>query len=207
MTSIYHITHLDNLPDLLARREILSDGLIQAAGLKPRCIAHGNIKLRRSNTPVTTCRGGNVSDYVPFYFCPRSPMLYSVHGGFVEGYPGGQSQVMHLVLDAEAIVATGEPCCHTDGHAAMQPLSFYNGVSELGKLDWAVIQDMYWRNTMEDNDRKRRKQAEFLAWQRVPWTQVSRIGVIDATMVELVTRQLAGANHRPIVEIHRDWYY
>ena len=50
MTSIYHTTHFDNLPGLLARGEILSDSLIQAAGLRPRSIAHGNIKHRRANT-------------------------------------------------------------------------------------------------------------------------------------------------------------
>ena len=207
MTSIYHTTHFDNLPGLLARGEILSDSLIQAAGLRPRSIAHGNIKHRRANTMVTACQGGRVSDYVPFYFCPRSPMLYAIHGSYVEGYPGGQAQVLHLVLDAESIASAGAPCCHTDGHAAMQPLSFHSGVSGLSALDWEVIHNPIWRNTQEDNDRKRRKQAEFLVWQRVPWTHVSRIGVINATMASAVTNLLAGTAHRPSVEIQPDWYY
>lgn len=207
MTAIYHITHLDNLPGLVARGELLADTQIQLAGLAPTSIAHGNIKQRRSQTAVTTGNLGFVADYVPFYFCPRSPMLYSIHRGQVAGYPGGQAGVLHLVLSAEAVVGAGVACCHTDGHAAMQPLTFYPGVSGLTALDWPVIGHTSWHNTSDDNDRKRRKQAEFLAWQRVPWHLVSHIGVIDAIMAARVAASLAGAAHLPIIEVHRDWYY
>ena len=110
MTAIYHITHLNNLALILGCGELLSDTLIQQVAVKPTNIAHGQIKERRQRTVVTIPPGGVVTDYVPFYFCPRSPMLYAVHGGFVAGYPGGQGQVLHLVADAETIAAQNAIC-------------------------------------------------------------------------------------------------
>lgn len=207
MTAIYHITHIDNLPGLIGRGELLADTLIRQTGLSPRNIAYGNIKLRRSTTAVSIPPRGVVSDYVPFYFCARSPMLYAVHGGQVEGYAGGQRSVAHLVADAELMVESGALCVHTDGHAAMQPITFHPGCSGFDRLDWTLINGWSWKNTPEDGDRKRRKQAEFLVWQRLPWTAISQIGVIDATIAEQVSVLMASAAHRPNVVVQPQWYY
>lgn len=207
MTAIYHITHVDNLPGLMARGALLSDTLIRQLGLAPRNIAYGNIKARRAATAVTLPPHGMVSDYVPFYFCPRSPMLYAVHGGQVSGYEGGQANVVHLVAEAEALVASGAICVHTEGHAAMQPIAFHPGCEGLSRLDWPLIRSGSWGNTPDDGDRKRRKQAEFLVHGSVPWTAISHVGVIDATIAARVTALLATASHRPEVVVQRHWYY
>ena len=207
MTAIYHITHLDNLGAIARSGVLLSDALIQAGGHAPRNLAHGNIKQRRAATPVDIAPGGRVCDYVPFYFCARSPMLFAVHSGAVAGYPEGQRRVVHLVADAEALVAAGLACVHSEGHAAMQPLVFHPGTSGFDRIDWRVVADRIWRNTPEDNDRKRRKQAEFLVRDRVPWTAISRIGVFDATIAEETRQRLSSATHRPVVEVQTNWYY
>lgn len=207
MTPIYHITHFDNLPAIVTQDALLSDTLIRQSNAMPRNIAHVNIKQRRTTTVVPIPPGGRLCDYVPFYFCPRSPMLFAVHTGMVAGFPGGQNRVLHLVADAEALVADGADCVHTEGHAAMQPLIFHHGVTGLDRLDWAVIRDWSWRNTAEDNDRKRRKQAEFLIHARVPWSAITRIGAIDATIADEVRGLLAAAGHAPIVEVQPKWYY
>jgi hypothetical protein len=208
MTAIYHITHLDNLRGILERGGLLSDTAIREQGLAPRSIAYAHIKARRNRVTVPLGPGGCVSDYVPFYFCPRSPMLFAVGSGKIEGYPGGQSQVLHLVADAEAIEAQGHACLHTDGNAASQPLAFCAGTATLATaLSWDVIRGTSWGNTPDDNDRKRRKQAEFLVWQRVPWHAIVAIGVIDEATARMTREAIAGATHRPAVTVHRDWYY
>ena len=207
MTAIYHITHIDNLAAIIARGELLSDSLIRSEGVDPRNIAYAHIKQRRAAFAVQIPPGGTVADYVPFYFCPRSPMLYAVHGGKVEGYPGGQRSVLHLELDAEALVASGATCVHTDGHATMRLSTFFPGVAGLAQLDWPLIGATSWGDTPEDGDRKRRKQAEFLVHRRVPWSRVSRIGVIDATIADEVRQRLAHAAHQPQIDVLRHWYY
>jgi hypothetical protein len=208
MTAIYHITHLDNLPGIIAGDGLLADSAIRQQALAPRSIAHGHIKERRARTRVPLAPGGCVGDYVPFYFCPRSPMLYAIQRGQVAGYPDGQTHVLHLVAEAEAIEATGHACLHTDGNAASQPLTFRVGTTDLAStLAWDVIRSTSWGNTPDDNDRKRRKQAEFLVWQRVPWHAIVAIGVIDEAAARRTRDALTGAAHQPVVAVHRDWYY
>ena len=83
----------------------------------------------------------------------------------------------------------------------------FPGTSGFADLAWDVIRSRQWADTADDNDRKRRKQAEFLVHNAVPWNAVSRIGVIDATIADTVHALLAGAPHQPAVDVHRDWYY
>jgi len=47
-----------------------------------------------------------VGQYVPFYFCPRSVMLYILHMGNNPGltYHGGQSPIVHLQADLGTVL-------------------------------------------------------------------------------------------------------
>lgn len=207
MTAIYHITHLQNLRSIIAGGQLFADSGIRAAGLAPTNIAHGHIKDRRARTAIPVPPHGMVADYVPFYLCPRSPMLYVVSRGGIQGYPGGQAQVLHLVAEAEDVSGL-TPCVHTDGNAATLPLRAFPGTSGFGELAWDIIRSQNWADTANDNDRKRRKQAEFLAWRAVPWTAIRLIGVRDDAVAAEVRAILAQVGpHHPTVEIHPDWYY
>jgi hypothetical protein len=98
-TPIYHITHKDNLSGIIARAGLIAQS--QMANTVNYCnIAHKNIQDRRSQTPVTCGPGGFIHDYVPFYFAPRSPMLYAIHMGNVDGCTAGQKDIVYLVANA-----------------------------------------------------------------------------------------------------------
>ena len=49
--------------------------------------------------------------------------------------------------------------------------------------------------------------AEFLVHDWCPWEAIEVIGVIDQTIAARVLTAIAGAGHKPRVEVHRDWYY
>ena len=51
--------------------------------------------------------GDYVGDFVPFYFCPRSIMLYVIHcANHLEfTYHGGQGPIVHLEADLHEVVA------------------------------------------------------------------------------------------------------
>jgi len=70
-------------------------------------IGHKNIKDRRLRKKVPCGPGGVIADYVPFYFGPRSPMLFTINKGNVVGYTGGQAPIVHLVSSTEAVDAAG----------------------------------------------------------------------------------------------------
>lgn len=75
---VYHITHMDNLPSIVADGELLSDAAVIAKGGPAQPIGMSGIKRRRVEELEVDCYPGTkVGDYVPFYFCPRSVMLYS----------------------------------------------------------------------------------------------------------------------------------
>src|SRR4029079_1732710 len=79
--SIYHITHVDNLPSILERGGLLSDqGMIERGG-PSAAIGMSRIKERRLRLLVKCHPGDCVGEYVPFYFCPRSVMLFLIHCG------------------------------------------------------------------------------------------------------------------------------
>lgn len=207
MTAIYHITHVANLPAILEAGALWSDTRLKAASTAPKNIAHGNIKQRRERTPVTVKPHGVVADYVPFYFCPRSPMLYALKGGSVTSAEGTQQDILHLVLEAESLADAGLACLHTDGNAASQPLRFHPGVSGFAHLRWDVIQSWSWRDTPDDNDRKRSKQAEFLVHDAVPWFHVQSVGAMTESTRDRAIAAIATAAHRPPVAVQPDWYY
>ncbi len=65
----------------------------------------------------------------------------------------------------------------------------------------------YWADTVEDMDRQRRKQAEFLVHRFCPWQVIHRIGVINDAVKQSVEQIFTRHNLSVPVEIRRQWYY
>lgn len=119
--AIYHITHADNVANIVREGRLWCDAQRIARGLVNTNIGYSHIKERRMRHPVTAAAGGTLGNYVPFNFCPRSVMLYVVSQGH-ENYREGQQPIVHLVSSIETIRTLGRPWFFTDRHAdlAMQ---------------------------------------------------------------------------------------
>jgi hypothetical protein len=212
---IHHITHIEHLPRVIEKGGLVCDADAAKQNLCSKSIAYNAIKERRAITPVQNlggekiAAGGVLSDYVPFYFCNRSPMLAAIHKGWVPGYDEGQSQVIYLVASAEAVAKTDRIWCFTDGHGIEGLTEFYDDLADLTKVDWNAVETWRWggRWLEKDPDVKRRKQAEFLVHEKFPWELVERIAVIDDTTAAKVTSIVTRAAHRPRVTIEPKWYY
>lgn len=205
---IYHITHVRNLPSIVQQGGLYCDE--ERLRRKLRCvgIAHNHIKERRARRAVTKANGGTLADYVPFYFAPRSPMLYSIGGGFVEGYTDGEDPILHLVTSAEIVRAAELQFTFTDGHAELAVSDFFDNLAELAtKVDWQVMRSRYWYDTPEQPDRKRKRQAEFLVHRFAPWTLIQDIGVKSPAMKTEIEDMLRTSTYRPTVTVKRNWYY
>lgn len=210
MTAIFHITHMANLPGIIAAGGLWCDAVRTAKvanGANVVGIAHQHIKDRRARKVVRKAAGGTLADYVPFYFAPRSPMLYTISRGNVIGYDGGQEQVIHLVSTVEIACGLNKPWCFTDGHADMEISKQFEKLTSLDKIDWNIMKETWWNDTIQDGDRKRRRQAEFLVHQAFPWTGVAEIGVMSQKIATQVQAALNGAKHKPKVVVRADWYY
>ena len=206
---IYHITHLENLP------QIVDDVLWSDAERirrKVNCMIVGmsEIKRRRLEELEVDCHPGTkVGEYVPFYFCPRSIMLFLLHkGNHVDlKYQGGQRPIVHLQADLHRVVAwaesEGRRWAFSNGNAGTRYTQFFNDLQQLDSLDWNAIAATNWKDLIV----RERKQAEFLVEGSFPWELIERIGVMDKKMAESVANGLSEAAHRPEVVVVGSWYY
>ncbi|WP_448572928.1 type II toxin-antitoxin system toxin DNA ADP-ribosyl transferase DarT [Trichothermofontia sp.] len=206
---LYHITHVSNLSSILRSNGLLANSHLQRLQRKSaqvQDISYENIQDRRARKLVPCGVGGVLHDYVPFYFAPRSPMLYAIHRRFTR-YQGGQEPILHLVTSVEAITTAHLAFAFTDGHAVMDYSDFYDDLDDLGVIDWDVMNSNFWADTDDDPDRKRRRQEEFLVHKHLPWHLVEEIGVFSPAEQREVYQVLLNFDDRTPVKVYRDWYY
>lgn len=203
---MYHITHVDNLPGVADDGAIHCDKGCAAAGRDPVSIAYSDLKEKRARTRVTVAAGGTLADYVPFYYAPRSPMLYVNWQGGVAGYDGGQENIVHLVCGLEDLAITGEFVI-TDGHPISLLSTQHETVDALDQIDWDVMRRTYWADDDTDGDRKRRRQAEFLVHRQVPVSAVRLVAAMNDGVAVRALKALAVLAEPPPVRIRSDWYY
>ena len=206
---LYHITHADNLPAIVAAGCLRSDAAMIDQGGPASTIGMGSIKQRRLGLPVKCHPGDSVGAYVPFYFCPRSIMLYLIHCANHPDltYRGGQDPIVHLEADlhdaAAWAAANGKRWAFSLSNAGAYYTEFRERLDQLNEVDWEAVAATDFR----DSQVKEGKQAEFLVQDFFPWQLVRRIGVIDALVYGKVVHALSGTPQRPAVEVHRDWYF
>lgn len=197
---IFHITHVDNVPGILREGGLWCDSQRIARQLGSTNIGHAHIKRRRLTRAVTTRAGGTLGEYVPFNFCARSVMLFAVHKGH-QDYAGGQDNVVHLVSTVGRAVALGRAWAFTDRHAELAHALHFDDLAKLSEVPWHVMGERYWSAVKEE------RQAEFLVHDFFPWTAVAEVGVMTPGVAQRLQTELAAAQHRPTVTIHREWYY
>jgi hypothetical protein len=78
---IFRITHVSNVAWILANGLHCSNSGHSDPNYVP--IGNSEIITRRAARIVPIAPGGTLSDYVPFYFTPYSPMLYNIKTGRV----------------------------------------------------------------------------------------------------------------------------
>ena len=207
-TVIYRITRYKNLEGILIRGGIYATNFQPDDGIEYYPIHHVGIQNLRSDTLVPCGPGGCIHDYVPFYFGPRSPMLYAIHKNNVAGYTGGQQPIIYICAYVENVNKQGLEFVFTDGHAIMTHLThFYDNLDDLKKLDWDVIRGKYWFDNEQNPDRCRRRQAEFLVYKFLPLESIFGIVVIDKRMKNKVDSTLVKHNISMPIVVNRTWYY
>lgn len=207
-TPIYHITHIRNLQSILHSGGLIANSSLKQQQTNYQDIAHGHIQDRRALTRIPCAAGGFLHDYVPFYFAPRSPMLYAIHKGNVQGYSGEQSSIIYLVFEAEDIEALGLTFAFTDGHAVMAYADFYDDLEALEfVIDWELMDSKYWFDTQDDPNRKFRRQAEFLVHKFCPCSLIKEIGVINSKIKAEAESILQKLNFKIPVMDYYNWYY
>lgn len=208
IVSVFRIVHIDNVEYLLMHG-MFHRNHPQA---DPNYINIGDSTLiaQRNDYPVgVNPPNGNLGEYVPFYFGPLSPMLLNIKTGYRGITQRPQEEIVYIVCRVNSIVEACEEWCFTDGHAKNNITEFYNDLQYLSEVDWNMVFEKHWKNTEEDFDRMRRKQAEFLVKHHVPVSCISGIVVFDETgktFVEGVVTRL-GLEIPVLVNPNNQFYY
>lgn len=198
---------MTNLPGIISSGGLFCDRACQDAGVPVRGVAYNELKEKRARTPVEAGPGGFLSDYAPFYFGPRAPMLLPYKSGRVTGKAENQDEIVYLVSSTETVAEIGLPFAFTDGHPIKEPRAFYGDLQRLDQVDFSIMYSKYWNDTDQFPDRKRRRQAEFLVWNHLPWTAVTSVAVRTSVMATWIQSAIAVSSHKPVCEIRPEWYY
>ena len=210
---IYHIVHVDNVASIVRDGFLWPDSkMVKSAG--HAVIGNTDIKANRLMLPVSCHSWTSVGDYVPFYLCPRSVMLYVIskknHQNLA--FKDGQDLVVHLEADMRSVVnwatSTKRKWAFSDINAASRAADFFCDLNQLGQLAWATITSNQWSS---DRDHK---MAEFLVHEGFPWHLVERIGYLNKSLsagqnevMHKINQAVGLAAHRPKIEKQNGWYY
>jgi len=211
---IYHIVHIDRLQAIIADQNLWCDAEIASRSPAGTIIGMNHIKQRRlSELNLTSHPDLHVGDCVPFYFCPRSVMLYLIsqgnHGQLQ--YRGGQGPIIHLEADLHSVVewanSNSRRWAFTLSNAGARHFEDRNNLLQLGDINWTAVQANRWSGNGIPSSVSEQKQAEFLMEHSFPWHLVESIGVHSQPIHGQVMNTLPADGHRPHVEIRQAWYY
>jgi hypothetical protein len=208
---IYHIIHIDRLSSIIADGCLWSDAEIHRRNSSGTTIGMSKIKKRRLCELTLTCHPHlHVGDCVPFYFCPRSVMLYLIaQGNHPElTYYGGQKPIIHLEADLHTAVAWANEnnrCwAFTLSNAGSKYFEDRSDLKQLNEINWNAVHANDWREPAI----KEGKQAEFLLECSFPWQLIERIGVYSQKMYQQIVNAMPlQYRKRPRIEICEEWYY
>ena len=204
---IYHIAHVDRLPSIINDKCLWCDAEIIRRRPSGTAIGMNSIKQRRLNNTLNSYPNLRVGDCVPFYFCPRSIMLYLIYqANHPElDYRGGQGPIIHLQADLHTVVAWAKKNSRrwvfTLSNAGANYFEDRKDLAKLQEINWTAVQATDWQSCKEG------KQAEFLLERRFPWRLVERIGVESEKIYRHVANALTANGRRPQIELRQDWYY
>ncbi len=204
---IYHIVHVDRLASIIAGGLWCDAEVVRRAPPGTTIGMHAIKQRRLTELTLASHPGLYVGECVPFYFCPRSIMLYLIYQGNHPDleYRGGQGPIIHLESDlrqtADWAEAQGQRWAFTLGNAGSRYFEDRSDLNQLGEIDWNSVTARNWSGCKEG------KQAEFLIEGQFPWELILRVGVLSRTVNDQVLTTLQAVPHKPVVEIKPEWYY
>lgn len=202
---IFRATHRSNLSWALAnglhsRSSDLQDPDFEAIG-------NAEIITRRQSRKVPIAPGGNLADYIPFYFTPCSPMLYNIKTGYGGVRQRPEHDIVILISSLIKLEELGVRYVFTDRHAVLAAARFFSDRADLVHVDFDLLHRRDFRRDDNDPGKFERYQAEALAYQHVPMEAL--IGI--ACYTEGVRQEVEAATSSAGVDfrvVHRpDWYF
>ncbi len=184
---IFRIVHRDNVPWILENGIHCANSAVQAPSY--HTIGNPDIIEKRQHREVPVPPGGNLSDYVPFYFTPYSPMMLNIKTGYAGVARAPNEEIVIFVSSLRKLAELGHAFVFTDRHAYLWSADFYSDLDDLQHIDWALLRNRDFKRDPDDPEKVERYQAEALVHRHLPVAAL--IGAVCYTEpVETQTKQL-----------------
>lgn len=189
---LYRIIHISNL-DYILKNGIYTS---ESPNFDPNFKNIGDTSLINYRKNIAACDppGGNLSEYIPFYFGPRSPMLFQIAKGYEDIPKHPQEDIIYLITSFNQVKLHQLEYFFTDGNARSETANKYNSEHNFQNLDWTTIYGTYWKSDETDLLRKQKKQSEFLVKNYMPITCIEYIGVYNDVAKQNVLHLLINSN-------------
>lgn len=202
---IWRIVHCDNILWLIQNGLHCANTKLQSNSW----ITIGNKELidKRSTRQVPIGSGGTLSDYVPFYFTPFSPMFYNIYTGYGDISKVNNEDIVILVASLHNLKADDVDFVFTDRHAYMQYANFYKDLVKLKNIDWSILQKRDFSRDNNDPQKVERYQAEALIYQHYPIEQLKAIVCYSKAVQSKIQGWLNQHNLNISVVVRSNWYF
>lgn len=202
---IFRITHRDNVP------WILDNGLQSrsSGATDPNFITIGNPDLidKRQHRYVPIPPGGTLSDYVPFYFTPFSPMMYNIKTGHAGIRKRDNEEIVIFASSLYKLEEEGAGFVYTDRHAYLHAAEFSSDLENLNGIDWRLLQNRDFRRDPNDPEKVERYQAEALVHQHVPINALLGVVCNNENLKNMIEAQADQRGLELKVVAQPTWYF
>lgn len=164
------MTHIVNIP------HILLHGIthVNSPNTNQNYKAIGDSTLINTRSAFVMPNDRRLGEYIPFYFGPRTPMLYVVQKGLNGVNITPAQDIVYCITSIDKIILLNLNFVFTNGHA-VNGLSTFFDINSINDVDSIVkhndVYTLNWKDE-DDTDLKRRKEAEFLIETDIPFTAI-----------------------------------
>jgi hypothetical protein len=215
---IFHITAICNLASIAKSKALYANSQLRKKQIQYGNIAYQGAQGTRAAKLVAKPPAGVIHDYVPFYFAPRSPMLFTINKGNVPDCPYRQRDIVHFMTTVEIVIENELPYVFYDYNATLSIANCYGSLKDLDKIDWNLFYEpprmdgycKYWHSVLDNPRYIRRqetRQAEFLIHKSVPLKHMSMVGTYNEEKAAEVKQIFDDARVKLHVEAKPEWYF
>lgn len=201
---IFRITHIENVEWILAnglhcRNSGILDPNYQEIG-NPDLIA------RRADRTVPIPPGGTLSDYIPFYFTPYSPMMLNIKTGYNGMKQTPMRDIVILVSSLRKLSEMGIDFVFSDRHAYLRAAEFSSNLEDLDRIDWKILQARDFKRDPNDFEKVERYQAEALVHGHMPIKALLGVICYGPAQQQRVAALAAGDHGTLDIKALPGWY-
>lgn len=202
---IFRITHRDNVP------WILDNGLHcrNSKSIDPSFVQIGNADLigKRHTRKAKGPYGGTLSDYVPFYFTPLSPMFFNIKTGWNGITKRANDEIAILYSSLDDLTAHGVQFFFTDRHAYLETAQAFTKASDLNQIDWTILQNRDFKRDVNDLGKVERYEAETLVRALMPIKALRGIACVSTSAADSIRAEITKRSLPLPVETKPNWYF